>query len=260
MCLILFAYRTHPEYRLILAANRDEFFARPTEPLAFWPDEPEILAGRDLQAGGTWFGISPDGRFAAVTNFREPQSNRPDALSRGKIPLDYLKSGLAPDTFCRTANTAWHNCNGFNLIAGDRQQLVYASNRTTEPRLLEPGLYGLSNHLLDTPWPKVARGKKRLQKLLAAMNPLDHEQIFSLLSDTWQPPEGVLPDTGIGQEWERLLAPIFISGREYGTRSSLVLTIRYNGEAQCSERTYLHEQGAVRQSERRVVHLDLSSS
>jgi len=256
MCLILFAYRTHPKYRLILAANRDEFFARPTEPLAFWPDEPEILAGRDLQAGGTWFGLTPDGRFAAVTNYRDPQNNSATALSRGRIPIDFLKCGLSPEEFCSVRMNDWHLYNGFNLLAGDMTGLVWASNRTKELQRVQPGLHGLSNHLLDTPWPKVRRGKKKLRQLLAASGSLDAEDLFALLEDNWQPPNEDLPETGIGIEWERLLAPIFISGENYGTRSSLVLIVREKGEVICSERTFRHERGMHRETERREVLLD----
>lgn len=256
MCLILFAYRTHPDYHLVLAANRDEFFARPTEPLAFWPEEPAILAGRDLQAGGTWFGLTPAGRFAAVTNFRDPLGISADALSRGRIPVDYLKSGLTPEAFCRSGRQDWHLYNGFNLLAGDMTSLVWSSNRAETLQVLEPGLYGLSNRLLDTPWPKVQRGKDILRHLLAASGAIELEDLFSLLRDTWQPPDQDLPDTGVGIEWERLLAPLFISGRDYGTRSSLVLIIRRNGEAVCSERTFAHEEGHIRETGRKEVIVD----
>jgi uncharacterized protein with NRDE domain len=256
MCLILFAYRTHPGYRLILAANRDEFFARPTEALAFWSDEPEILAGRDLQAGGTWFGLSGDGRFAAVTNFRDPRNISADALSRGRIPVDYLKSGLNPQRFWTAKRDEWSRYNGFNLLAGDRQSLVWASNRTGQGQKLRPGLYGLSNHLLDTDWPKVKRGKEKLRQLLAASGPVEPEDLFTLLEDSWQPPDNELPDTGIGPAWERLLAPLFISGEDYGTRSSLVLMITEDGRALCGERTFVHEQGTARETGRKTFELD----
>lgn len=257
MCLILFAYRTHPGYRLILAANRDEFFARPTEALAFWSDEPGILAGRDLQAGGTWFGLSGDGRFAAVTNFRDPKNISAEALSRGRIPVDYLKSGLNPQRFWTAKRGEWSRYNGFNLLAGDRQSLVWASNRTGQEQKLGPGLYGLSNHLLDTDWPKVQRGKEKLRQLLAASGPVEAEDLFTLLEDSWQPPDSELPDTGIGPVWERLLAPLFISGEDYGTRSSLVLTITEDSRALCSERTFVHEPGIVRETGRKTFELDV---
>jgi uncharacterized protein with NRDE domain len=258
MCLILFAYRIHPHYRLILLANRDEFFARPTQQLAFWSDAPEILAGRDLQAGGTWFGITREGRFAAVTNYRDPQNVSADALSRGKIPVDYLQSDLSPQDFCTARRNDWHRYNGFNLLAGDRDNLVWTSNRSWKVQTIAPGLYGLSNHLLDTGWPKVQRGKDGLRRLLspAGTGPVAHDDLFALLLDTWQPPDSDLPDTGIGPVWERLLAPIFIRGDDYGTRSSLVLTITENGEAICSERTFLQEQGVAREIGREEVQLD----
>jgi uncharacterized protein with NRDE domain len=257
MCLILFAYRTHPGYRLILAANRDEFIARPTEALAFWPDQPEILAGRDLQAGGTWFGLSADGRFAAVTNYRDPRNISTDALSRGRIPIDYLQSGLSPQRFCAAKRGEWSLYNGFNLLAGDRRSLVWASNRSRQEQELSPGLYGLSNHLLDTDWPKVKRGKEKLRQLLAASGPVGPDELFTLLEDRWQPPDSELPDTGISPAWERLLAPLFISGEDYGTRSSLVLTITEDDRALCSERTFVHELGIVRETGRKTFELEI---
>lgn len=260
MCLILFAYRIHPSYRLILLANRDEFFARPTQPLAFWPDIPEILAGRDLEAGGTWLGITRNGRFAAVTNYRDPKNISPDALSRGKIPVDYLLSGLNPQEYCAAKRKDWHQYNGFNVLAGDDQNLVWASNRGSESIAIGPGLYGLSNHLLDTGWPKVQRGKDLFRQLLAAAGeaPPALDDLFFLLQDTWQPPDCELPDTGIGPAWERLLAPIFISSDTYGTRSSLVLTVTENGEAFCCEQSFCHQQGVILETGRSEVRLNFS--
>ncbi len=260
MCLILLAHRAHPLYPLILAANRDEFFARPTEPLAYWPDEPEILAGRDLQAGGTWFGLSREGRFAAVTNFRDPHTISAEALSRGRIPVDYLKGGLSPQKFCEGLEEHRQQYNGFNLLAGDRESLVYASNRGGQTRLLSPGLYGLSNAQLDTGWPKVQRGKEGLRRLLADNEAIAPEDLFRLLQDRWQPPDDQLPDTGVDPIWERLLAPIFISGKDYGTRSSLVLTVGKNGKAVCCERTFSHSGGIACETGQRRVDLNLSPS
>lgn len=257
MCLILFAYRTHPGYRLILAANRDEFFARPTEALAFWPDKPEILAGRDLQAGGTWFGLTGNGRYAAVTNYRDPRNISAEALSRGRLPIDYLQSGLSPQRFCAASRGEWSRYNGFNLLAGDRQSLVWTSNRSRQEQELSPGLYGLSNHLLDSRWPKVVRGKEKLRQLLASSGPVEPDNLFSILEDRWQPPDSELPDTGVGLAWERLLAPLFISGEDYGTRSSLVLTITEDGRALCGERTFVHEQGIARETGRKTFELDI---
>ena len=245
MCLILFAWRCHPGYRLILAANRDEFFARPAAAMGAWPDWPGIVAGRDLQAGGTWFGLARDGRFAAVTNYRDPHTFSPDALSRGRLPVDYLQSGVTPWQFCTRHRQEWPRYNGFNLLLGDAGNLVYASNRLEHPHQVEPGIHGLSNHLLDSPWPKVARGRERLRRLLASSAEVDCNRLFALLEDKWQPPAAELPDTGVGPEWERLLATIFISGSTYGTRSSLVLTVEDSGRTTCIERRFSHARGAA---------------
>lgn len=250
MCLILFAWRCHPGYRLILAANRDEFFARPTAAMGTWPDWPEIVAGRDLQAGGTWFGLARDGRFAAVTNYRDPNTFSADALSRGRLPVDYLQSGVAPWQYCTRHQREWPQYIGFNLLLGDTGNLVYASNRLKQPHQVAPGIHGLSNHLLDSPWPKVARGRERLRQLLDNSAKVDCDQLFALLEDRWQPPAPELPDTGIGPEWEKLLAPIFISGSTYGTRSSLVLTVEDGGRTTCIERRFNHAPGVVEENGR----------
>jgi len=257
MCLILFAWRCHPGYRLILAANRDEFFHRPTAPLAFWPDQPDILAGRDLQAGGTWFGLSRDCCFAAVTNYRDPAAFSATALSRGRLPVDYLLSGISPRQFCTVSTQEWPQYNGFNLLAGDGDSLVYTSNRSPEFVLeVTPGIHGLSNHLLDTPWPKVARGTAALRRLLDRRAAIDPDDLFSLLEDSHQPPDDTLPETGIGLELERLLATVLISGRDYGTRSSLALIMRDDGTVSCSERTFTHSPAGARESGRVRFDLD----
>jgi uncharacterized protein with NRDE domain len=245
MCLILFAWRCHPGYRLILATNRDEFFARPTAAMGTWPDWPEIVAGRDLQAGGTWFGLARDGRFAAVTNYRDPNAFSADALSRGRLPVNYLQSGVTPWQFCTRHQQEWPQYNGFNLLLGDAGNLVYASNRLEQPHQVAPGIHGLSNHLLDSPWPKIARGTELFRQLLDNRAEIDCDRLFALLEDRWQPPAAELPDTGVGPEWEKLLAPIFISGSNYGTRSSLVLTIEDSGRTTCFERRFSHVQGAA---------------
>ncbi len=245
MCLILFAWRCHPRYPLILAANRDEYFARPTAAMATWPDWPGIVAGRDLQAGGTWFGLARDGRFAAVTNYRDPHSFSAGALSRGRLVVDYLLSGVDPWRFCSLHQQEWPRYNGFNLLLGTADGLVYASNRLARPEQVEPGVHGLSNGLLDSPWPKVARGRELLRQLLEGSPEIDCERLFSLLEDRWQPPAVDLPDTGVGPEWERLLATICISGDTYGTRSAMVLTVEDSGRMTCIERSFSHIRGTA---------------
>lgn len=238
MCLILLAYRVHPRYPLILAANRDEFYQRPTVPAAFWESEPHLLAGRDLKSGGTWLGISRIGRIAALTNFRDPHSVRDNAPSRGGLVTDFLLGNMPPAEYLEILRQRSQVYNGFNLIFGDQEQLFVYSNRGNVPPLLQPGIHGLSNHLLDTPWPKVTRGKRALAEILAHGKQPAVEDIFALLVDCTLPDDSLLPDTGVGLETERLLAPLFISGPTYGTRSSTLIMIDENALVTFSERTY----------------------
>jgi uncharacterized protein with NRDE domain len=221
MCLILVAWRVHPDYPLVVAANRDEFFSRPTAPAAFWKDAPQVLAGRDLEAGGTWMGVTRDGRFAALTNFRDPAQIRKDAPSRGRLVADFLTGSDAPQAYLQRTAGYGSRCNGYNLLAGDGESLWWASNMGGEPCKLEPGVYGVSNHLLDTPWPKVGAGKTALA---AAIDRLpDDQALFELLRDDGIHPDATLPQTGVPLDWERLLSSAFVKSPGYGTRSSTVL-------------------------------------
>lgn len=238
MCLILIAYRSHPRYPLVMAANRDEFYHRPTAQASFWDTEPQLLAGRDLDQGGTWLGISRSGRIAGLVNFRDPRSVKPGAPSRGSLVTDFLLGGLPPACHLGILHQHAQEFNGFSMVFGDLDQLYVYSNKGEMPPLLQPGLHGLSNHLLDTPWPKVTRGRQALAELLSATDDLPVEAIFSLLADQTMPDDALLPETGIGLEWERLLAPIFISGPTYGTRSSAILAIDHNATVNFHERTY----------------------
>lgn len=241
MCLIVFAYRCHPASRLVLAANRDEFLERPTAPLGLHFGGEPILAGRDLRGGGTWLAMDADGRFGAITNYRDPARRLIDAPSRGGIILEYLRSSLpARDFLMSTLAEKAQGYEGFNLLVGDRHELLYFSNISGEVRSLAPGLYGLSNHLLDTPWPKVVRVKDRFADLLAVDDELCVREIFAMLADRTCPDDRELPDTGVGLDWERRLAPICISAPGYGTRSSSLLTIGDDGRAELSERCYHH--------------------
>ncbi len=244
MCLILFAYRQHPDYPFILAANRDEFFQRPTRPAQFWPDNPQLLAGKDLEAGGTWLGITRQGRFAAITNFREgsgESSSLATPLSRGRLTLDYLTGKEAAEAYLNQVHTQRDAFPGFNLLVGDSHQLYYYSNRQQNsrqrrPEALPPGIYGLSNHLLNTPWPKVAAGRDHLHQ---AINQLpDTTQLLALLQNPNRAPDHLLPDTGIDLDWERLLSSAFIDSPDYGTRASTLLTIDSHGRVRFSEQTY----------------------
>ena len=241
MCLILFAWQQHPRYPLVLAANRDEFRQRPSEPLAFWPDAPSVLAGRDRVAGGTWLGLTLSGRFAALTNVRDPNPQRPDAPSRGTLVSGFLLGLQSAEDYLADLRQRAGDYNGFNLLLGDAGGLYYFSNYGDAPLRLKPGLYGLSNAALDRPWPKVERGKKRLAEALARPR---FATLFELLCDRTQPADQALPDTGIGLQRERQFAPIFIDGEHYGTRSSSVLRLSADGVAELAERDAAS--GAVR--------------
>jgi uncharacterized protein with NRDE domain len=244
MCLILFAYRYHPRYELVLAANRDEFFDRATAPAAFWDDQPDILAGRDLEAGGTWLGITCGGRFAAITNFRDPSSVIPDAPSRGALVSDFLRGHETADGYLQRLAPNASAYNGFNLLAWDGERLCYFSNRNGAPRALPAGLYGLSNELLDTPWPKVRRGRDKLAAALLDVDAADAGALLALLDDRAPAPDEDLPNTGVGLELERELSPLFISMPHYGTRSSTALLVDYDRTIELAEKT--RDDGVVR--------------
>lgn len=222
MCLIVLAYRYHPQYPLIVAANRDEYYRRSTVRAAFWPDHAEVLAGRDMEKMGTWMGITRKGRFAALTNYRDPAANKPEARSRGELVGDFLCGSDAPADYLRRVEQAGDYYNGFNILAGDVTGLFFCSNRSGAPAAVSPGIHGLSNHLLDTPWPKVTAAKGKMKKCLDS-GTIDIEALFAILMDAEQAPDDLLPNTGVGLEWERLLSAAFIASPDYGTRSSTIL-------------------------------------
>lgn len=256
MCLIVLSYSSHIDYGLILAANRDEFYARPTAPLGFWPEAPHILAGRDLKSGGTWLGVTKTGRICAITNFRDPAVQISDAPSRGLLVENYLKGSESPQKYLQKVREGGTRYNGFNLLVGDESGIFCFSNRSDEISKLSPGIHGLSNHLLDTPWPKVAKGKKYLEKILS-LDEMNRESIFGLLSDGDMPPDNDLPDTGVGIEWERILSPLFIKSDIYGTRSSSIVLI---GKEKITfvERTYFKSESGFMEHETRQFSFDLS--
>ena len=238
MCLMLLAYDVHPGYRLILAANRDEFYDRPTLPMAFWADHPDILAGRDLKGGGTWLGITRSGKFSAITNYREPGGPKADAPSRGHLASAFLSGNSPSRTYIEAVSAVGQRYSGFNLIAGDASGLYYYSNRGYGIQRLQPGWYGLSNHLLNTPWPKVEKGIALLKAAVSGAAPVNVDTIFHLLKNREAPPDDRLPDTGFGMAWERTLSPLFILSPGYGTRSSSVMLVGENGSVQVAEQTY----------------------
>ena len=233
MCLILVAWQCHPAFPLVVAANRDEFYQRPTVAAGPWPDHPDLWGGRDLEAGGTWLAVRGDGRFAAVTNVREPGVPQ-GALSRGTLPRDFLLGDEPPGAFAEALAGLDHS--GYNLVLADREDLWWCSNRAPGPQRLGPGLYGLSNRLLDSPWPKVVKAKARFREALEALP--DLEPCFDLLADPAPAPDADLPDTGVPLEWERLLSSVFIHAPTYGTRASTVLTRDPDGRFQVAERLF----------------------
>jgi uncharacterized protein with NRDE domain len=239
MCLILLAVDAHPRFPLVVAANRDEFHDRPTRPAGWWPEAPGVLAGRDERSGGTWMGVTRDGRWAAVTNYREPAGERPDAPSRGGLVADYLRGSEPAETYLAGLAERAGEYNGFNLLVGERERVLWLSNRQPVPRA-EPvgrGVHGLSNHLLDTPWPKVVRGAAELRRALSAPDP-DPRALLDLMLDRTLAADHDLPSTGVGRELERALSSRFILTPGYGTRSSTALLLDRGGTLRFVERSY----------------------
>lgn len=220
MCLILFAWKQHPDFPLIVAANRDEFYDRPSEPAHWWADQPEIFAGRDLRAGGTWMGVSKSGRFAALTNYRDPSRHRDGADSRGEIVAEALLTN-EPESFLRTLQARSERFNPFNLLLADTDTLWCLESVSGRLQPVEAGVHGLSNAQLDTPWPKVVRGKRALAQSLGGLP--DTDGLFALLSDKTIAADSDLPQTGVPLEWERMLSASLIQAPGYGTRSQTVV-------------------------------------
>lgn len=238
MCLVLLAYQHHPKYPLILLSNRDEFYARSTAPAGFWTENPDILAGRDLESQGTWLGITKTGRFAVITNYRDPSSIKENAKSRGELIRDFLSSNDGPRGYLEQVKPVRELYNGFNLLIGDTDSCWYYSKVTNLVEEISSGIHGLSNHLLNTPWPKVVKGKKALESCLQNQNDIETERIFELLADCERASIKELPDTGVSAEREHLLSSIFIKSPDYGTRASTILTIDYDNHLCFRERTF----------------------
>lgn len=254
MCLILVAWRAHPRYPLVVAANRDEFFSRPAVGASFWPND-DILAGRDIQGGGTWLGISRAGRIAALTNYRDPTRQRDGLPSRGRLVTEFLTSDEPAPSWLHELATHRGCYNGFNLMVADASgSLACLSSVTGEIRHLEPGIYGLSNHLLDSPWPKVSAAKSALSTALGALP--DDGPLFDLLRDETIHPDSALPRTGVSLEWERLLSSAFVKAPGYGTRCSTVVMIDSAGTAVFDEQTWME---GAKPGERRRYRFKLSA-
>lgn len=240
MCLILFAYQADQEYNLIVAANRDEFYQRPTAPAHFWEDQPEILAGRDLEKMGTWMGVTTTGRFAALTNYRNPRELTDGKRSRGELVADALKHNGNSKDYMKQLASHKDLYPGYNLLAGDGTELYYYSNIGQQLRKLEPGLYGVSNHLLNSDWPKVQKGKEGLAQIIHGNKEELVEQLFILLQNADPAPDKTLPKTGVSLEMERMLSPLFIKSMNYGTRSSTVLLMSEK-KLKYVERVYIED-------------------
>jgi len=232
-----------------MAGNRDEFAVRPSAPLDYWRDSPNLLAGRDLQAGGAWFGVTTEGRLAVLTNYREFGKQRREAPSRGTLVRDFLHSTQEAAPFLATLAINAQCYNGFNLLVGSFSNLHYFSNRimdtataetTAEGWVLSDGIYGLSNHLLDTPWAKVRRAKAGLLELLNA-DMISEKSLLGMLMDRTPAATAELPNTGVGLDWERRLSPLFIQADGYHTRASTVLIVEKTGRVRLAERTFDNE-------------------
>ena len=237
MCLILFSWKTHPNYKLILAANRDEFYKRPTQQANYWKDHPELLAGKDLQAGGTWIGMSKSGRIAALTNYRDPQNIDVHAASRGELTTNFLTSGDEPELYLRKIKNSNIHYNGFNLMVGDGNSLFHYNNVNHDISEVAPGTYGLSNGFFQENWPKTKNGRNALEKVIQKEQ-FSNQDLLDILGNTKKAEDVDLPKTGIPVDWERALSPLFINADGYGTRCSTIIKVDYNNKKEFLEKTY----------------------
>ncbi|UJL47387.1 NRDE family protein [Virgibacillus sp. NKC19-16] len=238
MCLINLHLNDHPNYKLIVAANRDEFYERSTAPADFWEDEPQILAGRDLVQMGTWLGVTKQGRFAALTNFRDPDHMQASKFSRGEIVKDYLRTDISPEEFLHTLKQDKDKYVGYNVLVGNAEKLFHYNNVHDEITAISPGTHGLSNDTLNTPWPKVTKGKKNLRDYVMSQEEIEPDKLFEIVSDAEEAPDDDLPETGVELDFERKLSPLFIQTPDYGTRSSTVLLIDNQDNITFHERTF----------------------
>jgi uncharacterized protein with NRDE domain len=243
MCLIFFSINQHPTYKLVIAANRDEFYKRQTAPADYWQDHPNIIGGRDLEAKkpdgscGTWMAMTKSGKIGMVTNYRDPKNIDPNAPSRGHLVSDFLETKTDPSDYLKQISNNGKVYNGYNLVIGSPDSLWYLSNYQNEEKKLSNGLYGLSNHLLDTPWPKVVRGKAKFKSIIE-FGKISAATLFDFMYDTEQAADDKLPETGIGLERERALSSMFIKTQGYGTRCSTVILIDRQDNVEFTERIY----------------------
>lgn len=237
MCLIFLALRTNKEYPFILVANRDEFYDRATEPAHFWPDAPAVVGGKDLKAGGTWLGVTREGRLGMITNYRDVANLNPHAPSRGHLVRDFLVQNQEPGEYLNRISETSSRYNGFNIMVGSPNELWYHSNYSSQIQTLSQGIFGLSNALLDDPWPKVVRGKAAFAELI--QNKFTSEDLFAMMQDETLAKDDDLPSTGLPLDRERALSSMFIRTQGYGTRNTTVIKVHRSGTLQMEERTYL---------------------
>lgn len=252
LCLILLAYKCHPQYPLIIAANRDEFYSRPTERAQFWLDHPMVFGGRDLEKMGTWLGVTKSGRFAAVTNYRNPSMLIEEPYSRGGLVSDFLNSAVDPLAYLSVIKEKRARYNPFNLIIGELPNLLYYSQVTNQIAEIGPGVHGLSNHLLNTPWPKVKKSTTKLTELLRDTGEIDPDRIFEILADSQRADLQELPDTGVDIEWEQVLSSIFVSSPTYGTRNSTIVLMDGKGSILFIERSFIPGQSMWKEAAYRI--------
>lgn len=239
MCLVAFALDAHPRHRLVFTGNRDESFDRPASPLAPWPDT-SVIAGRDLEAGGTWLGVTKRQRWAVLTNVRDPLHPRPATRSRGSLPADFLTSSRSAREYATDVAASRSDYDGFNLVVGDLEGVYAVSTRHDEVLSLGPGVYGLSNDRLDTPWPKVKRARRDLRRVLEDET-VETDSLLDIMDETSQAADDELPDTGVGLEVERMLSPMRIVAGDYGTRVSTAFVLE-DGSGRVAEQTW-HRDG-----------------
>ncbi len=236
MCIIAFSLNEHPDYKLIIAANRDEFFERPSTYAGWWEDQPGIYGGRDLQAGGTWLGMTKSGKIAAVTNFRDPSNIRPDAKTRGTLALDYLKGETDAKSYLEALAKAADDYNGFNLLLFENDRAYHFSNYEHQLNEIAGGVHTLSNALLNTPWPKVTKLQKRFSQTIKEA--FEADDLLGVLEDDAQAPDELLPSTGIPYEWEKAISSICIKTENYGTCCSTIITVDHSNCVRFTERSF----------------------
>lgn len=245
MCLILFAYNYHPDYRLILTANRDEFYQRPTRPMQFWTEQPQLLAGQDLEQGGTWLGLTRTGRFSALTNHRNGLKQPQGVSSRGRLPLQFLLGEMSCQTFI--CETDVGQFDGFNQLIDDGGQLSYLSNRSPALQPVPHGIHGISNAVFDSPWPKLVAAKAALKECIDG-DQISADALITLMQDPTTYHDDQLPQTGVSLELERLLSARFIRSERYGTRATTAVLIRHSGEIRVVEQNF-DAQGKTQRNE-----------